>query len=324
MRQTPSVTDVRRTSAIAAVLVATAIWSFGGVLAKAAGTTGIVTTFWRAWMATILLGAIAVARQSLPTAAELRRSLLAGVLFGTNLCLFFSALESISIASALVIASLTPVGMLPIAVLMLGERLTPAKVGCALVAVGAAVVAVLAAPQATAGQRSTALGFVLVSLAIVVWLAYLTAAKQVRKSVRTIPFMFSITATTAVIMTPAMLLRGNGGTPSDSTGWLWLLLLAIGPGISGHGLVVWAQDKIDASVSAVLMQAEPVGATIAAYFLLHEQVSLVQALAMAVVVAALCLLMLREARAVNAPPSPRRSGWPRPSGTRHRRCTGNT
>lgn len=294
----------RRTGPFAAVLAATGVWSFGGVLAKSAGTSGLATTFWRLWMAAALLVVISLARSQMPTRAELRRSVVAGVLFAANLALFFTALESISVASALVIASLTPVGMLPIATRLLGERLTATKVACALVAVSAAIVAVLASPRPTSGSRSTALGYLFVTLAVITWLGYLTISKQVRSGIRTVPFMVSITVVAAVVMTPVMLLRGHGDRPTTGTGWIWIVLLALGPGIAGHGLVAWVQDKIDASVTAVLMQAEPVGASVAAYVFLHERVSLAQGLAMAVVIVALCLLMLVESRPVPDGPSP--------------------
>jgi drug/metabolite transporter (DMT)-like permease len=51
-------------------------------------------------------------------------------------------------------------------------------------------------------------------------------------------------------------------------------------------------------VSSLLIQAEPVGATIAAWVFLGEKVSLLQALAMLVVLAALGVLAYREARDV--------------------------
>ena len=78
--------------------------------------------------------------------------------------------------------------------------------------------------------------------------------------------------------------------------WWWVTLLALGPGIAGHGLVAWAQPRVDSSVSSVLIQPEPVGASIAAWVFLGEALSLPQALSMSVVVAALGVLAYSEAR----------------------------
>ena len=79
-------------------------------------------------------------------------------------------------------------------------------------------------------------------------------------------------------------------------GWIWVTMLAIGPGIAGHGLVAWAQPRVDASVTSVLIQAEPVGASATAWIVLGERVSLGQGLSMTVVIAALCLLAYTESR----------------------------
>jgi hypothetical protein len=64
----------------------------------------------------------------------------------------------------------------------------------------------------------------------------------------------------------------------------------------GHGLVAWAHPRVDSSVSSLLIQAEPVGASIAAWVFLDERVSFVQGLAMLVVLTALGWLAFREAR----------------------------
>jgi drug/metabolite transporter (DMT)-like permease len=93
-----------------------------------------------------------------------------------------------------------------------------------------------------------------------------------------------------VIVTRADLGRVHGA------GWAWVVLLALGPGLMGHGLVAWAHPRVDSSVSSLLIQAEPVGASIAAWVFLDERVSFVQGVAMLVVLAALGWLAYREAR----------------------------
>ena len=60
--------------------------------------------------------------------------------------------------------------------------------------------------------------------------------------------------------------------------------------------MAWAQPRVDASVTSVLIQAEPVGATIAAWIFLDERINLTQGLAMLGVIAALCVLAYNESR----------------------------
>jgi drug/metabolite transporter (DMT)-like permease len=78
-------------------------------------------------------------------------------------------------------------------------------------------------------------------------------------------------------------------------GWLWVTLLSVGPGLAGHGLFAWAQPRVDSSVSTVLIQGEPVGASIIAWIFLGQSMTVSQSLSMAVVLTALCVLAYHEA-----------------------------
>lgn len=100
----------------------------------------------------------------------------------------------------------------------------------------------------------------------------------------------ALTVSVLVVVTGADLGRVHGN------GWWWALLLALGPGLAGHGALAWAHPRVDSSVSTLLIQAEPVGASIAAWAILGEAVSVVQAVAMLIVLAALGVLAYREAR----------------------------
>lgn len=284
----------QRQLGIAAVLAATLFWSFGGVLGKSTNAPGTVVTFWRMWIATFILAGVAAVSGRWPTLSQLRRCTLAGVLFGLNICLFFTALERITVANALVIAALAPVLMLPIAIRMLNERLTALKVGCAAIAVAGVVISVLAAPADDAGGHQVLIGSLLAAVALVLWVGYLAVSKQMRSSIDTVPFMLSVSFIGALAVSVVVVIQRPDLDQVHGAGWVWVVLLAVGPGIGGHGLVVWAQQRVDASVSTVLMQAEPVGASILAALFLDERVTAVQAVSMAVVIAALCVLVYRE------------------------------
>jgi drug/metabolite transporter (DMT)-like permease len=285
------------TLGVAAVLGATVFWSFGGVLGKATRVSGVTLGFWRMWIATAVLSVIVVVARRIPTLRDLRGAAALGVLFGLNICSFFEALQHLNVAPALVIGSLTPVVALPIAVVWMGERLTALKVLCAVAAVAGVVVSVLATPSG-ADSGNSAIGYVWAVVSLVVWVAYLLAAKRVRGRVDTLPLMWVLSFVGALTVSLlALLLRTDLGQMKGND-WWWVLLLALGPGIAGHGLLTWAQPRVDASATSVLIQAEPVGAAIAAWVFLGERVSLVQGLSMVVVIVALVALAYNESRAI--------------------------
>jgi drug/metabolite transporter (DMT)-like permease len=284
-----------RVAGIGAVLAATAFWSCGGSLGKATGVNGVVLGFWRMWIATIVISAVAIGTDRRPSRADVRRCMPMGVLFGLNICAFFISIQYLSISITLIIGALTPVVALPIAVLAMGERLTPLKAMCALTAVAGVVGAVLTAPSgANASNRS--IGYVYSVASMLIWVGYLLVSKRARREVETVRLMWVVTVTGAITLSfIAVATRAPLGS-MHGAGWLWVTLLSVGPGLAGHGLFAWAQPRVDSSVSTVLIQGEPVGASIIAWVFLGQTMTVGQALSMAVVLAALCVLAYREAR----------------------------
>lgn len=278
------------------MVVAALVWSTGGVLGKSTHASGVVLSFWRMWIASAVLFLIVAVTKRWPTRVDFRRAFLAGVLFGLNICVFFIAIQSVSIATALIISALAPVVALPVSVMLFGERPTIIKVVCAAASVAGVVVAVLMAPSNGAGTSNSTIGYLWALLALVFWVGYLLVSKGVRPHVETVRFMFVVSSIGALTVSVLVIAtRANLGE-IHGAGWVWVSILAIGPGIGGHGLVAWAQPRVDASVTSVLIQAEPVGASAAAWVVLGERISLGQGLAMLGVVVALCVLAYTESR----------------------------
>jgi drug/metabolite transporter (DMT)-like permease len=282
---------------ILSVLLATIAWSFGGVIAKSIDAPGLVVTVWRNWCAAALWFALGAATRRLPSWRDIRRATLAGVLFGANLALFFSSLRYIDLVSALIVIALTPVALMPVARITLGERFSPVRVGCGVLAVLGVAVYTWVTPRSTAGQGSNpALGYALVTGAMLLWVIYLVVSKRVRATMDTTPFLASISLVGAVVMTPVALILGQSLRSIHGSDWGLIVLLAVGPGMIAHGLVAWAQRHVDATVSSVLMQAETVGAAVLAWIFLGERLTLAQCVALGGVLIALVLLALHEDR----------------------------
>lgn len=281
---------------VLAMLVAPLVWSFGGVLGKSTHASGVVLSFWRMWIASGVLLVVVAVTKRWPSRLDFRRAAVAGILFGLNICVFFVAIQSVSIAVALIIAALAPVVALPVSVMHFGERMTAVKVICAAVSVVGVIIAVLVAPASGTGTSSSTVGYLWALLALVFWVAYLLVSKNVRPHVETVRFMFVVSVIGAATVSVLVLIGSNDLGEVHGAGWIWVSLLALGPGIAGHGLVAWAQPRVDASVTSVLIQLEPVAASAAAWVILGERVSFAQALAMSVVVAALCVLAYHASR----------------------------
>lgn len=284
-----------RALGIVAVLASTLFWGIGSSFGKKADLPGVVLSFWRMWIATAMISVVVIVLRRWPTWRDFRYSVPMGVLFGLNICSFFITIEYISISVALIIGALTPVVALPIAVLFMGERLTTPKVMCAAVAVAGVVAAVLAAPAPDSGGN-TAVGYAWAVVSLFAWVTYLLASKRVRREVETLRLMACSSLVGAVTVSAIALLTGAEVGQMQGERWLWVSLLSLIPGLLGHGVFSWAQPRVDASVSSVLIQAEPVIASFAAWGILGQRVSLLQMLSMSVVVAALGALAWSESR----------------------------
>jgi drug/metabolite transporter (DMT)-like permease len=280
---------------IGAVLSATIFWSFGSIFGKLADVEGVTLGFWRMWIATGLMTLVVLVTRRIPSLDDIRRASVLGLLFGLNIVAFFITLEHTTVLIALIIGSLTPVVALPIAVLFMGERLTWVKGLCAAAATAGVVAAVVSAPPTDDGSNSVE-GYLWAVAALLIWVVYLLANKRVRAHVETVRLMWVLSFVGALTVSVISLVVQPDLGEVQGTDWLWVVLLCIGPGILGHGLLTWAQPRVDSSVSSVLIQAEPVGATFWAWLFLGEDVSAMQVGAMAVVVVALAVLAYSEAR----------------------------
>ena len=75
-----------------------------------------------------------------------------------------------------------------------------------------------------------------------------------------------------------------------------LFAIAFVPQVIGHTTINWALEFFSAATVSVIILAEPVGATILAYFILGESVSLAKILGAVVILAGVLITLRAEVR----------------------------
>ncbi|HET6812176.1 MAG TPA: DMT family transporter [Acidimicrobiales bacterium] len=273
---------------IAAAGTAVASWGMGNVMAKFIALSGPSLSFDRFWFGTAYAVGLAVAFRRRLSWRSLRVAAPAGVAFGANSILFFSAVKLTSITNASIIAALQPALVLCVVGRLFGERVRAGVVAATGLAL-AGTVAVVAGGRAAGGDNLG--GDALAVLALVLWAGYFVAAKRARREMGTLEFQAALTIVAALTITPMALAYG---APLWS-GWGtagWVVLLAVGPG-GGHFLMNWAHEHTSLTLASLSTLAIPVVAMAGAAVVLGERITAVQLAGTAVVLGSLAAVVVR-------------------------------
>jgi threonine/homoserine efflux transporter RhtA len=95
----------------------------------------------------------------------------------------------------------------------------------------------------------------------------------------------------AVVNTPIAFASGQNLSWPSAEHWFWLALLALVPGLIGHGLMNWSLTRIPVWLGGTLTLAIPVTSTLLACAFIDEEVRAVQFVGMAIVIGALAAIV---------------------------------
>lgn len=277
---------------VAAALVAMLAWSASGVITKGLDMGGLAVVFYRMWLYTAVLVVFLALRRQRLTWSKVRASLPGGIALGFDITLFFSAVKLTTIANATVIAALQPLLMLALGPVLFGaaERAgrREAALSC-LAVVGVAIV--LFGSTGLPDWRPR--GDLVAVGSLFAWTAYFVFSKKTQERVSPLEYTASTALIATLFVTPVALVSGQDLSWPAATNWWWLVLLAIGPGLVGHGLMNWSLTRIPVWLGATLSLFIPVTATVMAWAFIGEEVVAVQFGGMAVVLVALALIVAR-------------------------------
>lgn len=301
----PRVWMAGRGLGVAAVVAAFVGLSLGSTLAKSSGSPGVVVAFWRfliaavLWHAWIAIRGVRTGSARAVDARAWRAAAGPGIVFGINLACFFSGATRTPIAHAEFISALTPVVLIPVAAVVLKERVQRVAVAGGAVAL-AGVMLILGQ---TSSEATSLDGDVLVVGAVVAWVVYLMTAKSARARLDTAAFMAVMTTAACLTALVIALVADPGALVAlTATGWAVVALLAVTAGTISHGLLTWAQSRVAVGTISMLQLAQPGLGVLWAATLLGEAVTPVQVLGMMIVLGAVGAVAWQTARP--APPRP--------------------
>lgn len=195
---------------------------------------------------------------------------LAGVALGLHFIAWISSLYFTSISSASVLVCIHPI------ILIIAER-TLMKVSFRPIVWAGVIISFLGTLLLgyfdLSGENTfseAGLGNALAVLAAAIFAFYFLIGRRVRQKRTWIGYVFPVYAYAAITCLVFLLIKE--GIPDQMDGKLLLigLGLAIGPQILGHGSLNYAVKYVSATLLSTLILAEPILASIAAFFLFHE------------------------------------------------------
>jgi drug/metabolite transporter (DMT)-like permease len=276
---------------ILAILGPVVAFSLMNIIVKVTVTGALVFAFYRLWLGSAVMIVLLRVTHRRLTWPILRRSALSGVLFGLNICFFFSALKLTSVADVLIIAALQPALTLLVAGRMFGERVTVHEVawtGVSLVGVVLVIVGASGSPDWSVAGDLLAVG------ALVAWTTYWLRSKRVREEIPAVEYMSAVTFVAALVVTPLALASGQ----SFAIRWqdlLWLVVFVAGAQL-GHSLLAWSHAQVDVSVSSLMILVEPVISSAAAWLLLGEDLTALTIIGGGVTLLAVGMVIRRATR----------------------------
>ena len=217
-----------------------------------------------------------------------------------NIVLFFTAMHHTTVTDAMIISALQPALVFVVVGRMFGERLVPRDLVWTAVAIAGVAAVVLGA---AAGSGRTLFGDLFAVGALITWAWYFVASKAARRDLGAVEYQAALMLIGAVVVTPIALLTRAPIAIHRSSQWIGLAAVVIVPG-GGHFLMNWAHAHTRLTVTSLLTLASPVFSAVGAWMFLHEQLTLVQLAAMAVVVGALATVVRRMTVSARLAPEP--------------------
>lgn len=251
---------------------------FAGIFMRLSDVNPLASAFWRMALAAPLLWMWALAARAQDQAAGKRTDFtavlaLAGIWFAADMGFWHLSLHYTTIANATLLSNFAPIF---IALWMwLVHRVRFARIFVAGLVIALIGAAMLVGPNA-AGGGPRLLGDALGLASGVFYAAYQLVIKDARSRYSTARLMAWSTTVTSLALLPFALLSPGAFWPAQAAGWLPLVALALIAQIGGQTVIAYAFAHLPASLSSVSLLIQPLTATVAAWLIFSETISVIQ------------------------------------------------
>lgn len=277
--------------AVLGVIVAVSAWGASGAVIKAIDMDSLAVGFWRFLIYVVVLVGWMRVRGATIDLGVLTASAAGGVSLGLDVVFFFSAVKLTNVVNATTITAMQPVIVAIVAARFFGERIRWRDVAAAVVAIAAVVVIVI---ESSGTPEWSPRGDLLAVGAVFAWSGYFIFSKRSKGTLTSQQYTAGTGAWAALICLVTGLVFGQNLAPPTGTDWFLLLGLTLGAGILGHSIMNWSLVRIPLWIGSVLTLLIPVVGAVVAWIFLDEPLTVVQIVAIAVVIGALASIIVSQ------------------------------
>ena len=287
-----------RTAGLLALGLVILSFSMGSTLVKLSHTPGVTVAFWRMIVCSVIwIVIMRVTDGRWLNWADIKASLVPGVLFGLNICFFFTGITKTTVAAAEFTGSLSPLLVVPAGALFFKERVNGRAMLFGLISLAGLALVLFNAPPSN--TEFSWVGVAWVGAAMGLWAGYLLTSRNLRQGRTVAAVMAAITPIAAVVTLPLGLFVFPGTL--DEVTWrsvVFIGILAIVTGTTAHGLMVYAQKSVPIGLISMLQVSQPALAVLWSVLMLDATVRGIQLVGMALVIAGLAAVTFVTQRGV--------------------------
>jgi drug/metabolite transporter (DMT)-like permease len=270
--------------------------SSGSILIKyTTDVPPIMIATYRLTFSTIILLSIFKIK-SLPFAKMDKKQWLLSALSGLFLAFHFitwiTSLSYTSVASSVVLVTMNPIFVGLFTIIFFKEKMHISLLaGIILSVVGSIVLTV--GDSGLQGliitNKKALYGDILALTGALMTSFYLLIGSKVREKIDLMTYITTVYGFSALFLIIISISMGLSFTGYKTNSYIYMLLLAILPQLIGHTSFNWALKHLKSSMVAITTMGEPIGASVLAYFLLGESVSLMQFIGICLIFIAIIL-----------------------------------
>ncbi len=279
---------------VLAALLAVTAWGIGPIFNKALSVSTSSIVFYRMLFGLPIMIVMAYMNGGSLNKEVIRKAAVPGFIFGMSFISGFAAVKMTSIANATMVGTLQPVLVLFVAPKLFGEKITLRKLLYSISAMIGVLVVVMAAASTSGAHLN---GDLLAVLNVFIWTTYFVMSKKRRdEGIHSWSFLAAVFLCAAIIVLPYGAITSNDLGAMHVSDWWYVMGMAAGPGVIGHGMMTWAQGHIDVSLASMLGLISPVISSVLAWFVFHQSLTPLQLLGGVIVLASLAALVRMQGK----------------------------